>query len=101
MIWTNCGRKLPNELRFDRSGTAAAFYRGLNSIRRVSLDVALDDIRSNPQPDGELIISLLMAPVVIYYYENSEFKISYSLSYMPNDGHWRTTVLSIAVIPPR
>lgn len=86
---------MPNVLRIDSAGPAAAFYRSLDGPVRAALDTILDYIRDNPQPDGERITSILLSPVVIYYFNDSELKLSYGLSYFPDERQWQIDMLNI------
>ena len=70
-------------------------YRSLDRIAHLSLDVALDRIANDPQPDGDRIISHDVPPGVIYIYEDDDWKISYGLSYSRTDQCYDIEVFAI------
>lgn len=90
-----------NELIFETQfGHAKAFRDALPSGDRAALDEVLEYIREKPVPDGEKITSVLMAPVVIYFYNDGVYKVSYSLSYYPAEQRFHTSVHALAFADP-
>ena len=74
---------MPNQLSFSINGQPQELYRSLSHDTRASLDVVLDLLLVNPSPDGIHKTAIFMSPVVVYYYEDEDWKVSYSLSYYP------------------
>ena len=87
---------MENRLTFDSTGRAAAFYEGLSAKERGALAVALEHIRENPAPDGKKITAVLKEPVVIYYYDDGTYKVSYTLSYIPSEERFEIAIYSIS-----
>ncbi len=77
---------MANRLSLSSGGPAATFYNSLNPEERRSLDVALEYIRDVPFEHGGIITKRFMSPLMIYVYEDAEWKISYGLSFRP--GHY-------------
>lgn len=75
---------------------AAAFYEGLSTKERGALAVALESIRENPVPDGKKITAVLKEPVLVYYYDDGRYRVSYSLSYIPSEERFDIDVYSIS-----
>ena len=67
---------------------------GIGEVRQLLR--SLSSLRSDPTPDGETKISVLMAPVVMYYYDDGEYKISYGLSHYPKDDRYDIRIYSVA-----
>ena len=57
---------------------------------------ALRNLQTDPTPDGKTKTSILMAPTVMYYYDDGKVKISYGLSYYPEDERYDIKIYSIA-----
>ena len=87
---------MPNQLWFDKGGPAERFYRDLDPEARASLDQVLDHIRDNSAPDSARITSVFMSPVVIYYYEDDDWKVSFNPSYYRSDESMHVQVWAIA-----
>ena len=57
---------------------------------------ALKNLQADPTPDGKTKTSILMAPIVMYYYDDGKVKISYGLSYYPETERYDIKIYSIA-----
>lgn len=85
-----------NELKFDRNGKAATFYKQLTKEHRQQLDAILDYLRGNPEPDGDSKIAVYRPPIFVHYYNDGIWKIAYGLSYIPQDRIFKIDILVMA-----
>ena len=60
------------------------------------MDEVLDSLLVNPNPDGIHKTAIFMAPVVVYYLEDENWKVSYSLSYYPVEMITHIGIFAIA-----
>ncbi len=60
-----------------------------------SLDTALNYIQENPRVDDMWITAVDMPPAVIYYYQDSNWKISFSRSFSLTSNRYDISVYAI------
>ena len=53
-------------------------YLGQDAKTRRELDLCLDYIQQNPDPDGSLITSFQRPPAVFFVYDDGKYRISYT-----------------------
>ena len=74
------------------------FYRSLNPIRRASLDGAFEYIRDVPFEHGDIITSRLLAPVMVYTYNDGVWRCTYSLGLIHETIAYTISVHSVKSI---
>ena len=87
---------MPNQLVFSEGSSADETYRSLDQEARRSLDSALDYIKDMPFPHGDTIVSVAMSPVVVYYYNDDMWEITFSLSYLKSEQVFRIGIHAIS-----
>ncbi len=60
------------------------------------MDAALEYIRDFPFEHGDIIAKRLLPPVVVYEYTDGQWRISYGLSVLPDEGTLHVSIWAIA-----
>lgn len=63
---------MPNRLSFTEGSHASEFYASLRAEDRDSLDAVLEYIRDVPFPHGDTVTKRLMAPHLVYVFDDNE-----------------------------
>ena len=75
---------MTNRLSVSEGSPAHTFYLSAQPEDVASIDVALDCIQDAPFPDGDRITARYMAPVTVYCYQDSEWRITFGMGYVPS-----------------
>ena len=60
------------------------------------MDAALDYIQNDPIPDGGKITFVDMPPIVLYYYQDESWMVSFGLSYSLTDDCYDISIVAFA-----
>ena len=87
---------MPNSLSFTEGSPAAAFYASLGAEERASLDAALEYVRDVPFPHGDIITKRIMAPHLVYVFDDNEWQIAYTMRFLAGESSYDISVHAIA-----
>ena len=87
---------MPNRLSFSSGGAAARLYASLRGEERSSLDRALDYIKDAPFAHSETVTAHFAPPVVVYVYQDEDWRISYTLGFLPAEAAFDINIHAIA-----
>ena len=87
---------MANVLYLSSDSPASRLYPSLTGEERLAIDDALDYIRDFPFEHGDVITKRLLPPVMVYEYADGNWRISYSLSFLPSDASYSIDIWAIA-----
>lgn len=89
-----CG--LENRLEISRSSPAASYIPKEGLPKSHPLSQSLNRLRDNPHPrDNDLVVERHMPPITLYVFNDGNYSIAYSLSYLPDKGIDLISIYSI------
>ncbi len=89
---------MPNSIRFSESGPARTVYEGLSPDESQQVDDVLDYIRDVPFEHGAVVQRMYRPPVVLYVYDDGQWRISYGLSH--RGAYYDIGIWNIARVEP-
>ena len=72
---------MSNRIRISESGPARTVYENLSEEERREVDSRLEYIRDTPFEHGDIVQRFYRPPVVLYVYDDGQWRMSYGLSH--------------------
>ena len=89
---------MPNRLNFNESPSTVEQINNLSDEEVATLTEALERIKDSPLPNGENITAVSFPPVVINYYRDEYWRVSFYNSYFRLEGEYEIRILAIDAV---